>query len=102
MSIENPLSTIRRMIFGGSGEEGGGVMVLDLVPDNTVQLSLFMAAVDGKKKKMLQALDQVNKNFGKDTLRFAVQGYQKEYRLKSAHLSKHYTTDINEVLEIGR
>ena len=79
-----------------------GVIVLDLVPDNTVQLSLFVGAVDSKKKKMLQTLDQVNKNFGKDTLRFAVQGYQKEYRLKSAHLSKHYTTDINEVLEIGR
>ena len=79
-----------------------GVIVLDLVPDNEVQLSLFMGAVDGRKKRMLQALDQVNKNFGKDTLRFAVQGYQKEYRLKSAHLSKHYTTDINEVLEIAR
>ena len=79
-----------------------GVIVLDLVPDNEVQLSLFMGAVDGRKKRMLQALDQVNKNFGKDTLRFAVQGYQKEYRLKSAHLSNHYTTDINEVLEISR
>ena len=35
-------------------------------------------------------------------LRFAVQGYKKEYKLKSAHLSKRYTTDINEVLEIGK
>ena len=79
-----------------------GVIVLDIVPDNEVQLSLFMGATDGRKKKILQALDQVNKSFGKDTLRFAVQGYQKEYRLKSAHLSKRYTTDINEVLEIGK
>ena len=54
-----------------------------------------------EKKKILEALDQVNKNFGKDMLRFAVQGYKKEYKLKSAHLSKRYTTDINEVLEIG-
>jgi DNA polymerase V len=79
-----------------------GVIVLDIVPDNEVQLSLFMGAADGRKKKILEALDQVNKNFGKDMLRFAAQGYKKEYKLKSAHLSKRYTTDINEVLEIGK
>jgi len=49
---------------------------------------------------MMEVLDKVNERFGKDTLRYAVQGYKKNWKLKQQKLSPCYTTNIMEVLAI--
>lgn len=77
-----------------------GVMVLDLIPEGQEQINLFEGVVDERKKKIIKALDKVNVSFGKDIVRYAVQGYEKKYRLRADHLSKRYTTNINEILEV--
>jgi DNA polymerase V len=48
----------------------------------------------------MRALDCINKSLGKEIVRFAVQGFEKKYRLKAEHLSKKYTTDIHQVLKV--
>lgn len=77
-----------------------GVMLLDLIPEETVQLSIFDSKEDNKSKAIMQAFDNVNARFGKDLVRYAVQGFSKKWRLRQQRLSPCYTTDINQVLII--
>jgi DNA polymerase V len=48
----------------------------------------------------MQTMDKINKSFGKETVRLSVQGFEKRYRLKTEHLSSHFTTDLNQVLKV--
>ncbi len=75
-----------------------GIVVKDLVPETQVQASLF--AKPGSKKALIDAMDGVNKSLGKETVRLAVQGFEKRYRLKADHLSPCYTTNINHLLKV--
>lgn len=76
-----------------------GVIVLELVPETQVQYNMFRDQ-DQKSKIAMKAMDKTNKLMGKNVVRFAVQGYENRYRLKAEHLSKKYTSDINQVLSI--
>jgi len=77
-----------------------GVIVCDLVPEDTVQQSMFDKQDRGKSSAIMNALDNINKSLGKEIVRFAVQGFEKKYKLRADHLSDRYTTDINQILKI--
>ncbi len=77
-----------------------GVIATEIVPDSQVQNGMFEGEDRSRSKQLMSALDNVNKSMGKDIVRFAVQGYEKKWKLKAAHLSKKYTTHIDEVLVI--
>jgi DNA polymerase V len=48
----------------------------------------------------MQVVDKVNRSFGKDALRFALQGFGARWKLRQLKLSPCYTTRIEEVLTI--
>ncbi len=77
-----------------------GVIVMEIIPENQVQQGLFDTINRDKSNQLMATLDKVNKTLGKDMVRFAVQGYEKKWKLKAAYLSKRYTTDFNELLTI--
>ena len=77
-----------------------GVMVREMVPEDQVQTSLFETANGEKNKKMMAAMDKVNRSLGKEIVRMAVQGFEKRYRLKAEHLSPCYTTRIDHILKV--
>lgn len=77
-----------------------GVMVLDMVPEQSVQLGVFDHTNHQRSKQAMAAFDSINTRFGKDIVRYAVQGYKKKWKLKQERLSPCYTTNINEVLTI--
>ncbi|WP_018615722.1 Y-family DNA polymerase [Segetibacter koreensis] len=76
-----------------------GVIVMDLVPADQVQGSLF-ATKKNKGKMLMETMDKVNRALGKEIVRLAVQGFEKRYRLKAEHLSPCYTTNINDILKV--
>jgi len=78
-----------------------GVIVSDLVPEEIVQKSLFDTLNRQRSKKVMETLDFVNRSLGTEIVRFAVQGFEKRYRLKREYLSQRYTTNIDEVLHIN-
>lgn len=77
-----------------------GVMVLELVPETVLQASLFDQKDRDKDKQVMKVLDRVNHSMGKETVRFAVQGFEKRYRLRAEHPSQQYTTDIHQILKV--
>lgn len=77
-----------------------GVMVLDIVPEEMLQANFFDTTDRKRNKTVMQALDKINHSLGKEIVRFAVQGFEKRYRLKQDYLSQRYTTNLNELLHI--
>lgn len=77
-----------------------GVIVMDIVPADQLQSSMFDTLDRAKNKTAMDAMDKVNKTLGKEIVRLSVQGFEKRYRLKAEHLSPCYTTNINHILKV--
>jgi DNA polymerase V len=77
-----------------------GVIVNELVPEDQVQHSMYDTANRPRAKTVMTALDRINRSLGKEIVRFAVQGFEKKYRLKAEWVSPRYTTNINEILKV--
>ena len=78
-----------------------GVIVWNISLDNAIQGSLF-DNVDREKQAMLsKTIDEINRKNGHNTVRMAVQGYNKNWHLKCEHISKQYTTNLNDIIEVS-
>ncbi|HHX24238.1 MAG: Y-family DNA polymerase [Bacteroidales bacterium] len=76
----------------------GGVLLTDFVDADVYQPSLFFNS-DPKHKKLMEVIDKLNYKYHGDVVRIASQDARK-HKMKQAHLSQHYTTDINEILTV--
>ncbi|MFL5811423.1 MAG: DUF4113 domain-containing protein, partial [Flavisolibacter sp.] len=89
------------MIFQqGYNYQKAGVMVLELVSANEIQLGLFDQQCTKKNQTLMDSIDQVNKTYGKDVLRFGVQDYGNNWKLKQGKLSRAYTTRLDELPKV--
>lgn len=77
-----------------------GVIVMDLVPATSVQGGLFDTVDRPRNNKLMDAMDKINTRFGPDLVRFAVQGFEKRFKLRQAHRTPRYTTRIDEIVKI--
>jgi DNA polymerase V len=77
-----------------------GIIVSEIVPESQQQLSLFDNTDRKKQQKIMRSIDQINSKMGKDKVRLAVQGYQRNWRLKQERLSPCYSTRIKDALSI--
>jgi DNA polymerase V len=78
-----------------------GVIVSGIRSETALQQALFTDFNHSRSKQAMVALDSINRSLGKEIVRFAVQGYEKKYRLKSEFLSKKYTTRLDEIVKVG-
>jgi DNA polymerase V len=77
-----------------------GVIATNVVPQAQAQRSMF-AADQGRRKKLMAAIDQINGTIGKDTITMAAQLGDRKWQLRARHLSRQYTTNINHLPEIS-
>ena len=77
-----------------------GIIASDLVPEMVVQQSLFAGGLQPGMKKLMQVMDNVNRVTGKESVRMAVQGFTRKYKLRAAHLSPKYTTRETDLLKV--
>ena len=77
----------------------GGIMLVDLVPDNIHQKNLFVYYDYNISDLRMTALDKVNKKFGPGTLFYAAAGLKKDgdWQSRTHHLSPRYTTKWGEL-----
>ena len=48
----------------------------------------------------MKAVDEINRKFGKDTVRLAAVARDGLWRMRQTHSKKHYTTDFGQILEV--
>lgn len=89
---------LRRIYAKGYAYKKGGVILSDLQPREGIQRNLFVPA-DERHRQLMDTLDRVNTRYGRHTLGVATEGLQ-PFRMKQQHLSKHYTTDIRDIIVV--
>lgn len=77
-----------------------GVIAWGIIPDTAIQAQLFDPIDRGKQMALSKAIEEINRKNGHNMVRFAVQGYDKRWHLKCERISKRYTTDIDDIIEI--
>jgi DNA polymerase V len=80
-----------------------GVFLSDLRPVSITQDDLFGAfSKEGyeRKRRLMQAVDRLNEQFGRDSLGFLAQGISRDWQARRQHLSKRYTTQWSELLSV--
>ena len=77
-----------------------GVVVQDLKPQGSQQTALFVPNNKPRLNAAMAALDGVNKRYGRHTVQVATQGQTKAFQMRQDHLSKSFTTCIDDVIEI--
>ena len=77
-----------------------GVIVWDICSDSAVQGDLFDTVDREKRTALAKAIDEINRKNGFNAVRMAVQGYDMKWRLKCEHVSKRFTTNINEIIDV--
>ena len=77
-----------------------GVIVEGLQSEEQIQSNIFDITNHDKFKKLARALDKINYEFGRDKIKLAVQGDGKKWKLRQEKLSKRYTTNWNDIIEV--
>ena len=75
-----------------------GVILIDFVDDNAYQPSLFFNS-NPKHKQLMTQVDGINGKYGKQIVRLAAQDND-PLRKRQQHLTKEYTTDIRDILQV--
>ncbi len=75
-----------------------GIIFSDLRPDSHQTPDIFEGELDPRLLRLLPTLEQVNKKLGRDTVRFAVQGFKHSWKMKQRWLSKCYTTRWKDII----
>ena len=94
------LTVLKRIYKDGFNYKKAGVIVGDIVSEESRQLSLFTTQDIFKTKNIMNAMDDINRKMGRNKVRLAVQGFDRKWRLKQEKLSPCYTTRFEDVLEV--
>ena len=79
-----------------------GVIVSGIVPQYQAQLSFFDDIVDIEKRQhIMRAMDTVNDSYGRMKVRFAVNGFERKWKLKQERQSPCYTTRMDELIRVN-
>jgi len=95
--VEYALKGLKSIYKEYIGYKRAGVVLMDFVQDNEYQQSLFYNT-NPKHKQLMVAIDKLNDKFG-TKVRLAAQD-QKTHKMKQERLSKRYTTNIREIIEV--
>lgn len=79
------------------GYKRAGVILMDFVPKNEYQTSLFYSS-NPKHRSLMEAMDKLNFRFG-DKVRVSSLD-QKTHKMRQERLSKKFTTNINDVIKV--
>ena len=77
-----------------------GVVCYELVPAHAVQTNLFDKVDRVKQRRLLEAIDEINRKNGDGAIRVAAQGTIQRFGLKSEYLSPQYTTNLDDIIPL--
>ena len=91
---------LKTMFEEGEIYKKAGVIVTEIIPENQKQFHLFEEE-NPKHLKLMQVMDDHYKKTGERKIRLGNQDLQRTWKMKQEHLSKKYTTNFNEILQIS-
>ncbi len=86
---------LRRIYRPGYEYQKAGITLMELIDAGTVQDDLFCQAKD--TTRVMQAMDRINRTWGKGTLRSGAEGINKRWKMKRERMSPAFTTRWDQI-----
>jgi DNA polymerase V len=77
-----------------------GVIVMDITPEETNQISMF-ENTNPKHKVLMDVMDRLNSAIGQKKIKLASQTLDRTWKMKQERLSPRYTTRLSEIITIN-
>lgn len=98
--VHYALEGLRKIYREGYQYKKAGVMLLEIVDMNAVQINLFDTVDRAKHSRIMEVMDFVNGKYDRNKLKLAVQGNGNEWKMRQEQLSPCYTTRLSDILKI--
>ena len=97
--VKIALWALKRIYRPGFNYAKAGVMLSEIVPKAGVQNDLFsQPATNLKSEALMSAMDAINRKMGRESIKLAIEGFKRPWKMKQWNKSPNYTTDWREVL----
>ncbi|HEX6624050.1 MAG TPA: Y-family DNA polymerase [Pyrinomonadaceae bacterium] len=94
------LRAAEKMFREGFRFKKAGVILSALVPSSPMTARMYGDALWQKSRRLMGAIDEINRKFGKDSIRFAAGGMRRVWKTKAERESPRYTTCWSDVLAV--
>jgi len=99
--VKKALEGLKQIWKAGYFYNRCGVLLMDLRDAESGKQEVMFEKQDwAKSEKLMQTLDAINKQYGKNTLKLASQGDGKKWALRRAYLSPRYLTRLKEFIAL--
>lgn len=98
--IKPALALVERLYDPTKVYKKAGVMLSGIVPDSSIQGSLFAEPAANKSRMLMSMIDNVNFSMRDDVLKFASSGTTRNWKMRQELRSPRYTTRWEELYEI--
>lgn len=95
--VHYALAGLKTIYLNGYQYKKAGVIITEITEG--AQLGLFDLVDRDKRERLMQAVDKINGEHGHN-IKLAVQGTGRGWKLKQEQLSGHYTTNLNQIIDI--
>lgn len=102
LTISNTAIEMLQKLYKGNEQikfKKAGVIVTSLRPEDQKQFQLFEEE-NPKHLALMKTIDSLNKKIGSKKIKLATQNLEVTWNMKQNHLSKKYTTNFSDLLEI--
>lgn len=94
------IKTLEKIYKQGFDYRKAGIILSGLVPNEKLTTRMFDDERFQQQHNLMKAMDELNKKFGKDTVRFGSLKTEGRWKMKQTRKSQSYTTNWNELLVI--
>ncbi|HEX8247636.1 MAG TPA: Y-family DNA polymerase [Pyrinomonadaceae bacterium] len=95
------IKTLDRIYKDGFDYRKSGIILSGLVPSGSLTKRMFDDERFQRQHNLMKAIDEINRKFGKDTVRFAGVQTEGNWKMKQTRKSPCYTTNWNELLIVS-
>lgn len=99
--IKPAMGLVETLFEKGRSYKKAGVILSGLVPDSSIQSSLFEAPEKNLGRFLMEMMDNINFSMRGDVVKFAASGLRRNWKMRQDHHSPRYTTRWDELPGIG-
>jgi DNA polymerase V len=98
--IHHMVKILKKLFRKGYLYKKSGVILADIIPESALQCSLWDDVDREKQKKLTTIIDSINASMGKGKVKYGIQGFQRQWKMRQEKLSPGYTTNWQDLLTI--
>ena len=94
------MALVDRLFEKGRIYKKGGVILSNIVPDDSIQGNLFAPPEPNKNRLLMSMIDNVNFSMRNDLIKFAASGTTRNWKMRQELRSPRYTSRWEELCKV--